>query len=205
MNGRQKLDSSKFFETVDYWLGYYQVESGQRSILKSTRQKNWLAHPGGKRVTFQSLIPKKEIKVEEIAVTMGKSDKLDSNKRSGISPFLYTPEVFLDDTATQNIETTKNGSKLKSKMRVIEGDEVPEQLMIWLKDLEDKILNNDVLRAPAKLAIVRRLVDFEAQTILSTVENDYKNVYSEPDDVELLTDYKIREEVLTKYTTDAEV
>ena len=125
---------------------------------------------------------------------MVKTDKLDSNKRSSISPFLYTPEVFPGDTATQTIETTENV-----------GDEVPKQLMIWLKDLEDKILKNDVLRAPGKLAILRRLVNFEAQTILSTVENDYKNVYLEPDDVELLTDYKIREEILTKYTTDAAV
>ena len=53
--------------------------------------------------------------------------------------------------------------------------------------------------------MLRRLVDEEAQTILSKVEKDYKEVYSKPDDVELLTDYKIREEILTKYTTDAEV
>ena len=46
-------------------------------------------------------------------VTMIKIDKLDSNKQSGILPFLYTPEVFPDDTATQNIETTENDSKLK--------------------------------------------------------------------------------------------
>ena len=47
-----------------------------------------------------------------------------------------------EDTATQNIETTENGSKLKSKMRILNGDEVPEQLMIWLKDIGDKILKN---------------------------------------------------------------
>ena len=70
---------------------------------------------------------------------------------------------------------------------------------------EDKVLKNIVLSAPGKLAILRRLVDFEAQTIPSTVENDYKNVYSKPDDVELLTDYRIRKEILTKYTTDNKV
>ena len=64
---------------------------------------------------------------------MVKTDKLDSNKQSSIAPFLYTPEVFPDDVVTQNIETTKNASKLKSKMKVLDGDEVPEQLMIWLK------------------------------------------------------------------------
>ena len=98
---------------------------------------------------------------------MVKINKLVSNKRSGISPFLYTPEVFPDDVATQNIETTENGSKLKSKMKVLEGDEVPEQLMIWCKDLEDKVLKNEVLKAPGKLAILRCLVDMKAQTILS--------------------------------------
>ena len=136
---------------------------------------------------------------------MVKIDKLDSNKRSGILPFLYVPEVFPDDVATQNIETTENGSKLKSKMKVLEGDEVPEQLMIWIKDLEDKVLKNEVFKAPGKLAILRCLVDFEAQTILSTVENNYKNVYAEPGDITRLTNYRIREEILRKYTTDDEV
>ena len=63
---------------------------------------------------------------EQRAVTMVKIDKLDSKKQSGITPFFYTPEVWPEDAATQNIETTKNGNKLKSKMRVLEGDEVPE-------------------------------------------------------------------------------
>jgi len=117
---------------------------------------------------------------------MVKINKLDSNKRSGISPFLYTPEVFPDDVATQNIETTENSSKLKLKMKVLDGDEVPEQLIIWIKDLEDNVLKNELLKAPAKLAILWRLVDFEAQTILSTVENNYKNIYKEPEDVNLL-------------------
>ena len=77
--------------------------------------------------------------------------------------------------------------------------------MIWLKNFEDKILNNEVLKAPAKLAIMRRLVDEEAQTILSKVENDYKQLYAKPEDIDLLFDYKLREEICTKYTTDAEV
>ena len=128
--------------------------------------------------------------------------KLESTKRSGILPFLYTPEVWPDDAAMQNIETTENGSKLKSKIRVLEGDEVPEQFMIWLKDLEDKVIKNIVLSAAGKQAILRRLVDFEAQTILSTVENDYKNVYTEPEDVPLLADYKVQEKILTKYTKE---
>ena len=88
--------------------------------------------PPDKQVTFH--ITKKN--GEKRAVTMVKTDKLDRVKRSGISPFLYTPEVWPDDAATQNIETTENGNKLKSKMRVLKGDETPEQYMIWLKDYE---------------------------------------------------------------------
>ena len=90
-------------------------------------------------------------------------------------------------------------------MRVLNGDKMPEQLMIWLKDLGDKILKNAVLTEPEKLAILRRLVDMEAQTILSNVENDYKNNYSQPEDVNLLIDYRINEEVLAKCTTDNQV
>ena len=72
-----------------------------------------------KRVTFQFQIPKLNGEKRTV-VTMVKINKLDSNKRSGISPFLYTPEVFPDETATQNIETTENGSKLKSKIVRVE-------------------------------------------------------------------------------------
>ena len=123
---------------------------------------------------------------------MVKIDKLDSNKRSGILPFLYVPEVFPDDVATQNIETTENRSKLKSKMMVLDGDEIPEQLILWCKDLEDKVLKNEVLTEPGKLAILQRLVDFEAQEILSTVKNNYKNNYSEPEHINLLTNYQVQ-------------
>ena len=109
---------------------YRENEYKQRSIIKSTRQKNWLANPSleklsltpNKQVTFQITKPNSEKR----EVTMVKIDKLDSNKRSGIAPFLYTPEVWPDDAAMQNIETTENGSKLKLKMLVLEGDETPE-------------------------------------------------------------------------------
>ena len=135
----------------------------QHSSLKSKRQKHWLSTPGStKRVTFQKALKTPSKLGFNSSLTMAKTDKLDSNKRSRIASFLYTPEVFPDDVATQNNETTENGSKLKSKMKVLDGDEVPEQRMIWCKDLEDKVLKNEVLKAPDKLAILPRLVDFEA-------------------------------------------
>ena len=77
--------------------------------------------------------------------------------------------------------------------------------MVWLKDLEDKVLKNKILKAPGKLAIIRCLVEFEAQTILSTVENDYKNTYKEPEDVNLLIDYQVKAEILVKHTSDVQV
>ena len=45
----------------------------------------------------------------------------------------------------------------------------------------------------------------EAQSILSKVENDYEHNYSEPEDVDQLTDYRIRKEILAKYTTCNEI
>ena len=100
-----------------------------------------------------------------------------------MSPFINTPEEFPEDAAKESIETTDNGSKLKTKMHVLMGDEVPEQLMIWLKNLEDKILKNTTLSLPSKLAILWRLVDMEAQTIVSKTEEDFL-CYAEPEDVE---------------------
>ena len=64
----------------------------------------------------------------------------DKDKRSGMSPFIYAPGEFPEDASTQTIETTEGRNKLKSKMHILNGNEVPKQLMIWLKDLEDKIL-----------------------------------------------------------------
>ena len=70
----RKQNSSRFFKTDDYWLGYYQeeLEVNQRpAILKSTRQKNWLSNPGEqKRVTFHSSVISKKIKTEKKEVTM---------------------------------------------------------------------------------------------------------------------------------------
>ena len=188
----------------------------QRSILKPTRLKNWLSYPSSSnKVTFQFELPKitgeeglvvlPAGKTEyELTMAKGERNSLPGDKRSGMTPFLYTTEEFPDDAASQMIETTENGSKLKSKMHLLIVDEVPEQLRIWLKDLEDKILRNTTLSSPAKLAILRRLVNMEAQTIVSKTEEDFLR-YAEPEDVEELKDYKIQENILATCTTDAQV
>ena len=77
--------------------------------------------------------------------------------------------------------------------------------MICLEDYEEKIFNNVLLSAPAKLGFLRRLVAFKAQSILSQVERDYKTNYVEPEDVSLLDDYKIQKEIREKYTTDDQI
>jgi len=69
------------------------------------------------------------VRKKEHESTMVKID-LTSEKRSGMTPFIYAPEEFPEDAATQMIETTENASKLKSKMHLLNGDEVPGQLMI---------------------------------------------------------------------------
>ena len=43
---------------------------------------------------------------------MVKTDKLDNKKRSGITPVLYTPEVWSEEAATQNSSTEKKVYKL---------------------------------------------------------------------------------------------
>ena len=58
-------------------------------------------------------------------------------------------------------------------MNILNGNEIPEQLMILLKDFEDKIFENTTFTAPEKLAILRCLVDMEAQTIVSKVEAEF--------------------------------
>ena len=163
------------------------VRYSQQSILKSTRLKNWLSCPSSSnKVTFQF--------ENELTMTKGEQNGVPGNKRSGMSPFIYTPEEFPEDAATQMIETTESGSKLKSKMYLLNGDEVPEQLMIWFEDFEDKIIKNVTLSSPAKLNTLRRLVNMKAQTIVSKTEEDFLR-YAEPEDVLELQDYRIWEEI----------
>ena len=74
--------------------------------------------------------------------------------------------------------------------------------MIWLKDFKDQILKNATLTTLEKLAIFWRLVNIEAQTIVSKVEDELEN-YSDPTDIEELQEYWIREDIQVKCTTDA--
>ena len=123
-----------------------------------------------------------------MAKTKDKSGR-DSDKKkkveksSGIQPFLFTPEEWPKDAPEQIIETTEGRNRLKSKMKGLSGNKTLEQLMMYLKNYEDKIYKNAVLTAPEKLAILKRIVDKEVQTIVSEVESDYDK-YVDPEDVE---------------------
>ena len=84
-------------------------EYNQRLILKSTRKKNWIPISSSNQVTFQFKIPKIIDKKQLVVIqkdksTMGKSKDqlrfLPSNKRSGMSSFIYAPEEFPEDAST---------------------------------------------------------------------------------------------------------
>ena len=72
-------------------------EYNQWSILKSTRQKNWLLNPSSaKEVTLQ-FTPNVVRNLTKKGTTMAKTGKKQSFSgvtRSGITPFIYTPENF---------------------------------------------------------------------------------------------------------------
>ena len=89
-------------------------------------------------------------------------------------------------------------------MKVLSGNETPEQLMMYLKNYEDKIYKNAVLTRLEKLAILKRIVDKDAQTIVSEVESDYDK-YAEPEDVEEIKNHKVQVDILKEYTTDDKI
>ena len=62
---------------------------------------------------------------------------------------------------TKIIATTKRRNKLKTKMNMLQGDELPEQLIIYMKIYKDKINKNIVLKAQEKLALLKQTVDKE--------------------------------------------
>ena len=61
---------------------------------------------------------------------------------------------------------------------------------MYLKNYEDKIYKNAVLTPLEKLAILKRIVDKEAQTIVSEVKSDYDK-YAEPEDVKEIKNHKV--------------
>ena len=79
---------------------------------------------------------------------------------SGFKPFLYDAEEWDTKSPSQILKTTENGNRIDSKMFILQGDETPEQLMLWIKNYNDKI--NVSLAPAARLTFLRRIVDKEA-------------------------------------------
>ena len=68
-------------------------------------------------------------------------------------------------------------------MYLLQGDETPEQLMLWIKNFNDKIDNNASSLSPAaRLTFLRRIVYKEAQTIVSNVETAFES-YSDAENI----------------------
>ena len=120
---------------------------------------------------------------------------------SGFKPFLYDAEYWDTTAPSQILKTTENGGKLDNKMYVLQGDETPEQLVLWIKNYNDKIDSNVSLTPAARLTFLRRIVDKEAQTINSNVEAALES-YTDVEDVESIEDQRIRLELSIECPTD---
>lgn len=86
-------------------------------------------------------------------------------------------------------------------MYVLQGDETTEQLMLWIKNYNDKIDNIILLTPAARLTFFRSIVDKEAQTIVSNVEAAFES-YSDADDATLIEDQRIRAEINVECPTE---
>ncbi|OEU11608.1 hypothetical protein FRACYDRAFT_244725 [Fragilariopsis cylindrus CCMP1102] len=87
-------------------------------------------------------------------------------------------------------------------MYILQGDETPEQLMLWIKNYNDKI---NVSFAPAaRLTFLRRIVDKEAQPIVSNVETAFEN-YPDAEDIDLIEDQRIKDDIRVECPDDATI
>ena len=105
------------------------------------------------------------------------SDKKDSKEEpeakkkkleisSGYKPFLYVAEEWPEDAPSQTLKTTEGRQQVITKMFILNGNETPEQLMIYLKSYDARITMNPLLTPLEKLSYLKRIVDKEALTIL---------------------------------------
>ncbi|OEU08257.1 hypothetical protein FRACYDRAFT_250043 [Fragilariopsis cylindrus CCMP1102] len=84
-------------------------------------------------------------------------------------------------------------------MYVLLSDETTEQLILWIKNYNDKTDNIVLLTPAARLTFLRRIVDKETQTIVSNVEAES---YSDADDATLIEDQRIRAEINVECSTE---
>ena len=141
------------------------------------------------------------------------SDKKDSKEEpeakkkklersSGYKPFLYVAEEWPEDAPSQTLKTTEGHQQVITKMFILNGNETPEQLMIYLKSYEARITMNPLLTPLEQLAYLKRIVDKEALTILKKVEDSF-SAYALPADVDKIHNHKARAAIRTEFDTDA--
>ena len=102
---------------------------------------------------------------------MAKSeDDTRKSRSSGIQPFTYTKEERPRDQPTETVTTgtEKSGGKVSNKMKVLNGTETPEMLMMWEIDYKSKVRKDTTITTEQKLTILLRLVVDEAQTAVNT-------------------------------------
>ena len=136
---------------------------------------------------------------------MAKDKTIDVHKRdgwvwkvhriSGIKPFLYEAKEWDKDSPTQILITMEGRNILDNKMLILQGEEAPEQLMLLLKNYDDKF-NKIILSTSAeKLSFLKCIVDKEAKYIVSQVERNFE-LYTEVVCVDMIHDYRIRQNTL---------
>ena len=87
-------------------------------------------------------------------------------------------------------------------MFILNGNETPEQLMIYLKSYEARITMNPLLTPLEKFSYLKRIVDKEALTILKKVEDSF-SAYALPADVDKIHNHKVQAAIHTEFDTDA--
>lgn len=106
-------------------------------------------------------------------ITNGESTSFDVPKKdglvwkehyiSGICPFLYKAETWDKKASTQILKTSTCQTKLDIKTYVLQGNKTPEQLILWLKNYDNKINKNMLLSLAEKLAMLKRIVNNDNQ------------------------------------------
>ena len=93
---------------------------------------------------------------------------------------------------------------MDNKIFILHENETPEQLMIYLNKFDTKVSKNLLLTEKERLAFLKRIVNKEAQTIVSKVEESFE-AYAQPDDIEKIHNHWVRSEILAEYDTDDKV
>ena len=76
--------------------------------------------------------------------------------------------------------------------------------MLWLKHDYDKINKNPLLDSTEKWAILKQIIDKEAQTILSKGEGKFE-LYVELECIDMISDHTVKIKIYSLYNTDDKI